>query len=126
MLPAWLEAAKTFIVGAKTAIITGLCVAAVCLPLGYCKGERAATAKWDAARSLANTKALEIDGTSKEAAAGERVADALAVERNEEELLDAIATVEDTVPDASRVALGCQRLRTQGTAEADLPAICRP
>lgn len=112
------------IVAAKTAIIVGLIVFGLTLPLGYCKGYDAAQSKAEAARALANTKALQIDAAAGNIAAEERVADALAVDDKEEELLDAIADVPDTTPDAVRVRLGCQRLRAQGTAEPDLPTVC--
>ena len=111
--------------GARQAIIAGLAVAGLCLPLGYCAGTRGAEARCDAARALANLKAGEIDARAKDAAAAARVTDALAVERHEQELIDAISALPDDRPDAVRVALGCQRLRAQGTPEAQLPPVCR-
>ena len=114
------------IVAAKTAIIVGLIVFGLTLPLGYCTGRDHANTKHVAARSLANIKALQIDAAAGTQASEERVADALAVDDNEEELLDAIADVPDTTPDAVRVRLGCQRLYAQGTPPADIPAICGP
>lgn len=114
------------IAGARQAIIAGLAVAGLCLPLGYCAGTRGAQARCDAARALASVKAGEIDARAKDAAAAARVTDALTVERHEQELIDAISAVPDDRPDAVRVALGCQRLRAQGTAEVQLPAVCRP
>lgn len=110
----------------RGAAITGLAVAGLCLPLGYCTGMKTERARAEAARSLANAKALELDAHAATAAAEDRVKDVLTIERKEQELIDAIADVDDDQPDRVRVALGCQRLRAQGTGEADLPAICRP
>lgn len=112
--------------GARSAILTGLAVAGLCLPLGFCAGHRTASAKYEAARVLASAKAIEIDAHSKETASAERVQDVLAISKKEEELIDAIQSVPDTAPDRVRVALGCQRLRQAGTSEAALPVVCRP
>lgn len=113
------------IVAAKTAIIVGLIVFGLTLPLGYCKGYDAAQTKHEAARALANSKALQMDAAAGTQASEERVADALVVEENEEELLDAIAEVPDTAPDAVRVRLGCERLRAQGTDTTAIPSCLR-
>jgi hypothetical protein len=112
--------------GARSAIVTGLAVAGPCLLLGYCTGFKSASTRYEAARTLANAKAQELDAGARDHAAADRVRDALAVNHHEEDLIDAISTVPDDRPDRVRVALGCQRLRAQGSAEADLPAICRP
>lgn len=111
---------------ARAAILSAVVAGGLCLPLGYCEGRKSEKARCEASRALANTKALELDAHAGAAAAEDRVKDALAVHEKEEGLLDAIATVDDTQPDRVRVALGCQRLRQQGTSEADLPGICRP
>lgn len=111
---------------ARSAILAASLSAALCFPLGYCEGRRASDARCEAARNLANTKALEMDAAAGVAASKERVADVLAIQNNEEELIDAISSVDDAKPDAVRVALGCERLRSQGTAQADIPAICGP
>ena len=124
ILPTPITAAFDAIKAASTSIITGLCVAAICLPLGYCKGETAATAKWEAARDLANVKAMKTDAKAKDNAAAARVTDALTVKENEKELLDAIADIPDEQPSAVRVAAGCQRLHAQGTDITSIPA-CR-
>lgn len=120
------QSVSEWFVAARSAILTGFVVAALCFPLGYCQGYKAASAKAAAERALANVKALELDAMAKDAAASERVADALVVEEMEEELLDAIAQTPDSAPDAVRVQLGCRRLRAQGTPAADIPAICGP
>lgn len=120
----FLTTARSAIKSAQTSIITGLSVTALCLPLGYCKGESAAKARADAERSLANTKALKVDAVAKDNAAASRVKDALTVKENEDALVDAISEVPDEKPDAVRVRLGCERLRAQGEAISRLPA-CR-
>jgi hypothetical protein len=120
-----LAAAATALKAARSPVIAALCSAALCLPLGYCRGSADATARAEAARALANTKALKVDAAAKDHAAAARVKDALQVKENEDALVDAISTVPDEAPDAVRVRLGCQRLRAQGTAAADLPALCR-
>lgn len=114
------------IIAARNVLIAIAATAALCLPLAYCEGSKKEKARCAASRALANAKALEMDAHAGARAAEDRVADALAVAEKEKGLLDAIATVDDTRPDRVRVALGCQRLRGQGTGEADLPAICRP
>ena len=114
------------IAAAKASVITGLCVAALCFPLGYCKGESAAKARADAERSLANTKALKVDAVAKDNAAASRVKDALTVKENEDALVDAISETPDEKPDALRVKLGCARLRAQGEDISRLPACRRP
>lgn len=60
-----------------------------------------------------------------EKAAGERVADTVAIAKAQKELNDAIEAVPDTVPDAVAVAVGCRELRGAGYLDADLPAACR-
>ncbi len=111
--------------GAKNAILTGLAVAAICGPLGYCHGVDVTNQKRDGELALANTIAQDRATTTAEQAAVEHVADAVLIAKTETELTDAIADTPDTAPDDVRVQLGCQRLRSQGTAEADLPAPCR-
>lgn len=98
--------------------------AAICLPLGYCKGERAASARYDAARAVANVETVKVDGAAKEIAANERRVDDALVNEGKEKLLDAVQSAPPSVPDVARVALGCARLRAQGTDTAAIPA-CR-
>ena len=111
--------------GAKQAILTGFAVAGLCLPIGYCAGRQAERHANDAARALANVEAMETAEQAGDAAAEDRVNDALNGERLKQELIDAISEVADSQPDAVRVALGCERLRKQGTSGADLPEVCR-
>ncbi|MGL4232703.1 MAG: hypothetical protein ACRCWJ_15165 [Casimicrobium sp.] len=114
------------IVAAKTTIVVGLVVFGLTLPLGYCKGRSDANAMHEAARALANVKALQIDAEAGNQASEERVTDALAVNEQEKELLYAIAEIPDETPSAVRVRAGCERLRQQGTPEPDIPVVCGP
>ncbi len=100
--------------------------AALTAPLGYCEGKKAARAQADAARAEANVEAMKTNAAATDRAAEERVADAVTVTKQEEELIDAIQSTPDSAPDAVRVALGCQRLRAQGADPATLPAACGP
>jgi len=112
------------ILGARNAIVTGVVVAALTFPLGYCEGQRSANAKNDAARAVANTETMKVDGAAKEIAANERRIDDALVNENTERLLDAVQQAPNSVPDAARVQLGCERLRAQGTPDATIPAVC--
>lgn len=68
---------------------------------------------------------LNVDAALKETASRERAADTAAVAQSEKELVDAIKTTPDSVPDVVRVRLGCERLRRAYHLDADLPAVCR-
>lgn len=121
-----LSIAKGFIPKNWQQVINLVAIGGACLTLGFCKGEDSANAAHEAARALANVEALAIDAAAQNSAASERVTDALRIDQQEEELIDAISEIPDTVPDTVRVMLGCKRLRTQGTPEISLPAICGP
>lgn len=111
----WWKAAVGFVIAAPLFFL-----------LGQCDGRKTERKVQAAARAEANVEALKTNSRATEKAAAERVTDATEVAANEKELIDAIADTPDTAPDAVRVALGCQRLRAQGTDPADLPAACRP
>jgi len=112
--------------GARNVIVAVLAVSGPLLLLGHCTGARSEKRACDAGRALATVKVERVDAAAKDAAAGERVADALVIQSNEQELIDAIEVIPDDKPDAVRVALGCERLRQAGTREAALPLVCRP
>ena len=119
-------AAIKFFFNKNARILIGATVACLlCLTLGYCRGRSDANAHCEAARALANTKALETNAVASDKAATAQVKDALRIKAHEEDLTNAISQVPDTAPDAVRVQLGCQRLRAQGTDPATLPAVCR-
>ena len=118
--PARLLSARAWLQKAQSSIITGMAVAALCLPLGYCAGRRAASSP------AIDTKAVATNEQARDNADQARAADGITIIQHEQELTNAISEVPDTKPDPVRVALGCQRLRAQGTVEADLPADCRP
>lgn len=88
--------------------------------VGYGNGKRAMQAAID----RANVEALRQKARADELAANQRLTDTIAVNRQEQELRNAIAQTPDTQPDAVRIALGCQRLRAAGTDTSRIPA-CR-
>jgi hypothetical protein len=91
----------------------------------YIMGRGDGRAKADAERAVANVEAMKTNETANANAAEDRVADAEQVLELKEELTDAVAEIPDDVPDAVAVALGCQRLRTQGTDTSAIPACGR-
>ncbi|CAN5333413.1 hypothetical protein BH10PSE12_BH10PSE12_02540 [soil metagenome] len=99
---------------AKSPILTGLAVAGVCLPLGYCHGLSAGRAKADGAAAVATVEVMKVDGDAKEVAAIERRSDDANVAAHKEELIDAVATLPDEMPSSRRVALDLrQRARVE-------------
>lgn len=75
---------------------------------------------------VANNKYLKEKARADELAADRRLADTLAVGKQEKELLDAVAKAPDGVPDAARIALGCARLRQAGRDTTRIPACSGP
>lgn len=107
----------------------GLAVLAAVLfsyQLGSCHGYTSGKRSMEAALAKANADYLRQKALADEAAAQQRITDTIAVNQQEQELRDAIATTPDTQPDAVRIRLGCQRLRASGASPASLPAACRP
>lgn len=123
-MTAALAYAAAYIVTQWRTIAVAAAACLLCLALGYCEGKSAGEARADAERAAANAIAITNARNADEVAAVERVTDAIATVEHEKDLTDAIAATPDTLPDPTRVALGCQRLRAAGTAEADLPAVC--
>ncbi len=72
----------------------------------------------------ANRRFLEQKARADQLAADQRLADTVAVNRQEQELLDAIDDTPDSAPDAVRVRLGCERLRQAGRDPSRIAA-CR-
>lgn len=106
-------------------VLVAALVAGAAAPLAYCEGKDTAQAQYEAALHKANNRFLQQKARADELAADQRLADHVAVNAQEKELLDAIHSVPDEAPDAVRVRLGCQRLRASGAREDDLPAACR-
>jgi hypothetical protein len=94
--------------------------------LGQCSGKDIEQDRQEAARAVAVVEALQNDGAAKEVAAGERLADAVAVAEMKEELTDAVQDLPDGLPSARRVALACARMRADGRDVSDLPACSGP
>lgn len=99
--------------------------ALLCFPLAQCRGEKIGQQKAALALERANRQFLEQKARADELAADQRLTDTIAVNRQEQELRDAIASTPDSAPDAVRIRLGCARLRAAGSSAADLPAVCR-
>lgn len=76
------------------------------------------------ALAQANQRFLEQKARADQLAADQRLADTVAVNRQEQELLNAIADTPDSAPDATRVQLGCERLRRAGRDTSGIAA-CR-
>ncbi len=78
-------------------------------------------------RIAADERARTLDAAIKasDKASGERLTDIQININREKELTDAVSSLSDAVPSPRRIALACQRLRQQGTRDADLPASCR-
>ena len=92
----------------------------------YRDGVRDRDAHWKAEIDAANKAHLEQKARADQLAADQRLTDTIAVNRQEQELRDAIASTPDTAPDAVRIRLGCERLRrSHGAGSAALPAVCR-
>lgn len=100
--------------------------ALLCWPVASCQGRKDGRLEMQAAIERANTQALQQKARADELAAERRITDVIAVNRQEQELRNAIADTPDSAPDAVRIRLGCERLRAAGTSAAALPAACRP
>lgn len=90
----------------------------------YNAGVRDENVRAELALAEANQRFLEQKARADELAANQRLTDTIAVNRQEEELLDAIADTPDEAPDAVRVRLGCARLQREGRDTSGYPA-CR-
>jgi len=114
-------------VNLRTFTLTGWIMVAVAvlflLSLGFCAitapGREAR--KVDAAVAAANGKTQTVDTAAREAAADERLADALSTATTKQELSNAVANLPDARPSNRRLALACERLRQQGTDTALVP-----
>jgi hypothetical protein len=116
----------------RTFNAAGWAVVAVCVLMLFVLGWCAVTApgreraKQDAAAVAANARAQAVDAKARDQASDERLTDLKTNTQLNKELTDAVSSLPDARPSDRRVALACQRLRHQGTREADLPAVCRP
>lgn len=92
----------------------------------YRAGVHDERARAELALEQANRRFLEQKARADQLAADRRLADTVAVNRQEKELLDAIEDTPDSAPDATRVALGCERLRRAGRDTSRIAACRRP
>lgn len=121
-----LTSAIAFLRGNWKAIVTVLLLVPAIYLLGQCSGIKTGRAQMQHAIDVANTKALEAQHHADALAANQRLTDTIAVNHQEQELRNVVASTPDSAPDAARIALGCQRLRdAHGGRAADLPAVCR-
>lgn len=102
----------------------GLVVVVGVLLFVYLKGRSDNARKEEAARAVAVAEAVARDAKADSRSADARLQDAVVVAALREDLTDAVAEVDDTLPDPAAVALGCQRLRNAGADVSKLPA-CR-
>lgn len=98
--------------------------ALLCFPLAQCSGIKIGENRAALRLEKANSLYLQQKARADDLAAQQRLTDTIAVNQQEEELRDAIASTPDSAPDATRVRLGCERLRRAGQDTAGLPA-CR-
>jgi predicted negative regulator of RcsB-dependent stress response len=103
-------------------LIAGLLAVIAVLAFTYQRGRHDAAEKAAAARAVAIQEALKVDARAKEKAADERLRDAAKVAETKERLTDAVADVQDQVPDPVAVRLGCERLRQAGYDLSGVPA----
>lgn len=103
-------------------ILGGILLALAVVGLIYWQGRSDGRLKADAERAVANVEAMKTNEAANANAAGARVTDAEQVLELKEELTDAVAEIPDDVPDDVAVALGCERLRRQGTDTTAIPA----
>ena len=89
---------------------------------GKCAYDRSIISKHD---DTANIKVLNKTTPANDHAADQRSTDAITLNAQEKELHDAVQSTPDARPSAGVTALGCARLRRQGTDSAKLPTECR-
>lgn len=101
-------------------------VAVLILFLAFGAWCAAGAAEGERDRQATEAARIERKGsTGRETAAGERAIDTTTINARERERHDATASLPDTRPSDRRIARACVQLRQQGTAERDLPVICR-
>lgn len=107
------------------AIVLLLAGSVLLVAAAYIKGRSDGRAVVQLQLERANARYLEQRNRADALSADRRLTDAIAVNRQEQELRDAIASTPDSAPDAVRIALGCARLRANGRDTASLPTVCR-
>jgi hypothetical protein len=92
------------------------------LLLAYCSGQKSGKSKIEHQIDQANIKALETNSNAVSNAATDRSVSDQKILETKKELVDAVEATPDSLPNASRIALGCKRLRRQGTDTSVIPA----
>jgi predicted lipid-binding transport protein (Tim44 family) len=107
-------------------LIAGLIGAVAFLAFVYARGRSDQAQREDARQAVAEAAAIASDTKADTKATAAQVEAAQVLAEKEGKLIDAVAEVPDTVPDAAAVRLGCERLRQAGISTADLPACATP
>lgn len=106
----------------RNLIVIGAVVAA--LLVVYARGRHDERAKNEARHKVEVAAAMKSDAGADAKAIEVAKKDAEDLAKRKEDLIDAVSKTPDSLPDASAIALGCERLRLAGVRTADLPA-CR-
>ena len=118
-------AAKFAAIPTKVKIAAGLIfVVALALLLAYCSGRDDGKDAVNQQIDKANVEVLNRDAVAKARANEDREAEHAKQLEAKKELIDAVNKTPDTLPDPARIALGCERLRRQGTDTTIIP-VCR-
>lgn len=96
-------------------------IAAVCILLAYCTGRHDGKSGLQHQIDNANIKAQDTNLNAIANSTEDRsISDAQLLEKKKE-LIDAVNKTPDTLPSATRIAVGCERLRRQGTDTTTIP-----
>lgn len=116
-----------FLLANWKAIVLALLLAPAAFLLGQCSGIKTGRGQMQHAVDVANVAALQQKNRADTLASAQRLTDTIAVNHQEQELRNAIQSTPDSAPDATRIALGCERLRRANSGHpAAIPAICGP
>lgn len=107
---------------AKSSILTGLAVAAICTPLGFCTGQKAERSAWQAKIARIEAESAEKQRVADKAVFDARAKDAAQIIAERTEVDHALQNLPDATPSARQHARGCLQLVRQGTAANELVA----
>ena len=99
-----------------------IAVVLLALLTAYCVGRGDGKSKIELEIEKANVEALETNANALGNAADDRVVSNEQILKTKEELVDVVEATPDSLPSATRIALGCERLRRQGTDTSVIPA----
>lgn len=102
-----------------------LVVVVLALVLVYCSGQHSGKSQIQHQIDKGNLKAEQINANAVSNSTEDRsITDTQLLEKKKE-LIDEVNKTPDTMPSAQRIAVGCERLRRQGTNTAAIPACNR-